>query len=91
MGRVEHEVNPRGPDISVDEQLARQLSAGLDHPNRPGHSLSAGVFPNQTQNSFDTGDWRCSSCTFGIFFLSYPSHQKNKKRGKEKQFYECSK
>lgn len=58
MGRLEHEVNPHGPDLSVDEQLARQLSAGLDHPNRPGHSLSAGVFPNQTQNSFDTDDWR---------------------------------
>ncbi|KAL3524161.1 hypothetical protein ACH5RR_016995 [Cinchona calisaya] len=58
MGRPEQEVNPRGPEISSDEQLARQISAGLDRPNLPGHSHPTGIFPNQPQNPLEAGDWR---------------------------------
>ncbi|KAL3521422.1 hypothetical protein ACH5RR_019571 [Cinchona calisaya] len=56
--RPEHEVNPRASEISSDEQLARQISAGLDRPSLPGHSQSTGIFPNQTPNQLEAGDWR---------------------------------
>ena len=62
VGRPEHEVNPRGSEISGDEQLARQISAGLDRQNLPGHGLSTGIFPEQTQNPLEVGDWRSSFC-----------------------------
>lgn len=51
LGRSEHEVNPHASEISRDEQLARQISTGLERPNLPGHNQSTGIFPNQTQNS----------------------------------------
>ncbi|KAL9240382.1 hypothetical protein vseg_014608 [Gypsophila vaccaria] len=41
--------------ISSDEQLARQLSAGLDLPNTGG---LGGVFPNQNTNSVEANSWR---------------------------------
>ncbi|KAK9724449.1 hypothetical protein RND81_05G072900 [Saponaria officinalis] len=41
--------------VSSDEQLARQLSAGLDLPNAGG---LGGVFPNQNPNSVEAGSWR---------------------------------
>lgn len=56
-GRPDNVVNPRAAEISRDEQLARQMSRGLDRPNLPNHSPHPGVFPNQSQNA-DTGDWR---------------------------------
>ncbi|CDP05329.1 unnamed protein product [Coffea canephora] len=58
MGRSEHEANSHASEISSDEQLARQISAGLHRPNLPGHGQSTGIFPNQTQNPLEAGDWR---------------------------------
>lgn len=77
VGRTESETNPRGREVLLDEQLARQLSSGLDQQNTLGHSLPLGVFPNQTQNLVDGGGaWRfafvlCSfpcMIAFGFFF-----------------------
>ncbi|EPS71683.1 hypothetical protein M569_03075 [Genlisea aurea] len=45
--------NARNVDISRDEELARQIGAGLDRQNLPGH----GEFPMQTQNA-ENSDWR---------------------------------
>ncbi|KAG8390247.1 hypothetical protein BUALT_Bualt01G0063900 [Buddleja alternifolia] len=56
-GRPDNGVNPNAPEISRDEQLARQMSIRLDRPDLPGHNLQPGVFPNQSQN-VETGDWR---------------------------------
>ncbi|CAI9092045.1 OLC1v1027188C1 [Oldenlandia corymbosa var. corymbosa] len=58
LGRHEHEVNSRGSEISGDEQLARQISAGLNRANLPGQGLATGIFPEQTQNTAEVGDWR---------------------------------
>ncbi|XP_059666951.1 E3 ubiquitin protein ligase RIN2-like [Cornus florida] len=51
------ETNPRTTEVSTDEQLARQISARLDWQSPAAHSLP-GVFPNQTQNPFESGGWR---------------------------------
>ncbi|KAF5743597.1 RPM1 interacting protein 2 isoform 1 [Tripterygium wilfordii] len=58
FGRPEVEANPRSSEAFNDEQLARQLSAGIDRQNIPGHTLHAGVFPNQTQNDIEGTSWR---------------------------------
>ncbi|PIN22400.1 E3 ubiquitin ligase [Handroanthus impetiginosus] len=55
--RAENGANTSAAEISRDEQLARQMSTGLDRPNLPGHTPHAGVFPNQSQNA-EVGDWR---------------------------------
>ncbi|XP_073310084.1 E3 ubiquitin protein ligase RIN2-like [Primulina huaijiensis] len=55
-GRAESGINTRTPDMSRDEELARQMSTGIDRPNPPGHNLHPGVFPNQSQNA-EIGDW----------------------------------
>ncbi|XP_075492245.1 E3 ubiquitin protein ligase RIN2 [Primulina tabacum] len=55
-GRAESGINTRTPDMSRDEELARQMSTGIDRPNPPGHDLHPGVFPNQSQNA-ETDDW----------------------------------
>ncbi|XP_073064389.1 E3 ubiquitin protein ligase RIN2-like [Primulina eburnea] len=55
-GRAESGINTRTPDMSRDEELARQMSTGIDRPNPPGHNMHPGVFPNQSQNA-ETGDW----------------------------------
>lgn len=57
-GRPEEEANPRAVDVSTDEQLARQISTGLDQHNPPGHTMPTGVFPNQMQNPLEGGAWR---------------------------------
>ncbi|KAK8975405.1 hypothetical protein V6N11_057499 [Hibiscus sabdariffa] len=51
LGRRENEANSRTAEALSDEQLARQISSGLNRPNMPGHTLPAGVFPNQMQNA----------------------------------------
>ncbi|XP_051143166.1 E3 ubiquitin protein ligase RIN2 [Andrographis paniculata] len=56
-GRPENVGNARAAEISRDEQLARQMSTGLDRPNIPGHNPHPGEFSNQSQNA-ETGDWR---------------------------------
>ena len=64
LGRTENEVNSRTGEALSDEQLARQINSGLDRQNMPGHTLPAGVFPNQMQNPVEGGPWR-----FGSFKL----------------------
>lgn len=58
VGRPEDVAGPRPREVSSDEELARQLSSGLDRQNAPGHTLPTGMFPNQTQNPSESGDWR---------------------------------
>lgn len=58
VGRPEDEANPRDREISSDEQLARQISSGLDRPNPAGPTLPAGVLPDQTTNPLESGEWR---------------------------------
>lgn len=57
VGRAEDPANVHASAASTDEQLARQLSARIDHPNTQGH---VGLFPLQNQNSLETGPWRGS-------------------------------
>ncbi|CAL5322997.1 unnamed protein product [Camellia sinensis] len=58
VGRPEGATIPRVVDVSTDEQLAHQISSGLDRHNPPGHTLPTGVFPNQMQNPLESGTWR---------------------------------
>ncbi|KAH9602354.1 hypothetical protein KSS87_020019 [Heliosperma pusillum] len=55
VGRPEREANSNTRAISTDEQLAHQLSAGLDLPNA---GRIDGSFPNQNQNSIGADAWR---------------------------------
>ncbi|KDP22422.1 hypothetical protein JCGZ_26253 [Jatropha curcas] len=55
VGRHENEASRQSGDISSDEQLARQISEGLDRQNGPPPT---GVFPNQTRNSIEGSPWR---------------------------------
>ena len=57
VGRAENETSPRVREISSDEQLARQISEGLDHQHSPGLTVP-GVFPNQTRNPLEGSPWR---------------------------------
>lgn len=63
VGRHENEVNLRGADTSADEQLARQLSLGLDR-NNAGQALPTGVFPGPAQNLVEGGAWRFGSLQY---------------------------
>lgn len=55
VGRSETELSSRNRAVSSDEQLAHQLSSGLDQPNAVGHG---GVFPNENQTSLEANAWR---------------------------------
>ncbi|KAL9237057.1 hypothetical protein vseg_011646 [Gypsophila vaccaria] len=55
LGRSENEASSNSRAVSNDEQLARQLRAGLRQPNSRG---LGGTFPNQNQNSIGAGTWR---------------------------------
>ncbi|XP_047325403.1 E3 ubiquitin protein ligase RIN2-like [Impatiens glandulifera] len=55
QGRTEDELSPHAADVSNDEQLARQISSGLDQ-HTPAQ-ISAGVFSNPTQNPLETSPW----------------------------------
>ncbi|XP_052185636.1 E3 ubiquitin protein ligase RIN2-like [Diospyros lotus] len=57
MGRSEEEANHLVADVSTDEQLARQMSSGLDRHNPPSNALPTGVFPDQMHNPLETGPW----------------------------------
>lgn len=57
-GRSENETNPSTAEISSDEQLARQMSAGFDRQNSARHTMPAGLFPNQTPNNAEGVPWR---------------------------------
>lgn len=65
VGRPENEAHPHNEETSSDEQLARQISSGLDRQNSSGHTLPTGVFPNQTQNPAE-GPWRYTSLLMRI-------------------------
>lgn len=67
VGRPENEAHPRHEETSSDEQLARQISSGLDRQNSSGHTLPTGVFPNQTQSPAE-GPWRFNSLLLTITF-----------------------
>ncbi|KAF3433143.1 hypothetical protein FNV43_RR24245 [Rhamnella rubrinervis] len=58
VGRTENEANTSSGEVLSDEQLARQISSGLDRQNTFGNTLPTGVFPNQTQNSTEGSPWR---------------------------------
>ncbi|GAB2233377.1 hypothetical protein Droror1_Dr00002599 [Drosera rotundifolia] len=53
-GRTDRESSSRAAEVSNDEQLAHQLSAGLDQTNAARQE----PFPNQSPNSFDADPWR---------------------------------
>uniref|UniRef100_A0A803LMJ2 RING-type domain-containing protein n=1 Tax=Chenopodium quinoa TaxID=63459 RepID=A0A803LMJ2_CHEQI len=54
VGRSESEASSHTRVVSSDEQLARQLSSGVDPVNAGG----VGVFPNQNQISPEVNPWR---------------------------------
>ncbi|CAK9309363.1 unnamed protein product [Citrullus colocynthis] len=57
----ENDVNPRAGETFSDEQLARQISAGLNRQNATIPTLPAGIFPNQTQNPVEGSPWRSTN------------------------------
>ncbi|WCJ36482.1 E3 ubiquitin protein ligase RIN2 [Euphorbia peplus] len=70
-GRSVNETTQRAGILS-DEQLARQLSEGLDQQNPP--ALPVGVFPNQARNSIDGSPWR-SAGVDSPWLHSWPGQQ----------------
>ncbi|EOY22894.1 RPM1 interacting protein 2 isoform 3 [Theobroma cacao] len=72
LGRPENEANSRTGEALTDEQLARQINSGLDRQNVPGHTLPAGVFPNQMQNPVDGSPWRTAGLDSG-WLHSWPN------------------
>ncbi|XP_010035025.2 E3 ubiquitin protein ligase RIN2 [Eucalyptus grandis] len=68
----ENEASPSSEVLS-DEQLARQLSVGLDGQNSSENVLPPGLFPSQTQNPMDEGTWRNAGLNSG-WLNSWPSH-----------------
>jgi len=69
VGRSETESSSRNRAVSSDEQLAHQLSSGLDQPNAGGHG---GVFPNQNQTSLEANAWRLDYSLLGFFVVYLP-------------------
>lgn len=53
VGRPEGDVSPPAADVSTDEQLARQLSLGLNQRNATGRNLPQEGFPNQMPNPLE--------------------------------------
>ncbi|OVA09802.1 zinc finger protein [Macleaya cordata] len=58
MGSRENNAHSHTGEVMNDEQLARQISSGLDQQNAPGHGLPIGGFPNQPQAPSDSIPWR---------------------------------
>ncbi|KAJ7982508.1 E3 ubiquitin protein ligase rin2-like protein [Quillaja saponaria] len=56
--RTENEANSQSGEVLSDEQLARQLSAGLDWRNTARHTLPTEAFSNQTPNPSEGVPWR---------------------------------
>ncbi|XWS47662.1 hypothetical protein CRYUN_Cryun13aG0003500 [Craigia yunnanensis] len=73
LGRTENEANSRTGEALSDEQLARQINSGLDRQNMPGHTLPAGVLPNQMQNPVESSPWRSAGLDSG-WLHSWPNH-----------------
>ncbi|KAL9321637.1 hypothetical protein ACSQ67_009690 [Phaseolus vulgaris] len=57
-GVPQNEASSDAGTISSDEQLARQISAGLDRPNPSRHTMPTGLYPNQTLNTPEGVTWR---------------------------------
>ncbi|XVF54972.1 hypothetical protein PTKIN_Ptkin05aG0223400 [Pterospermum kingtungense] len=72
LGRNENEANSHAREVSSDEQLARQINLGVDRQNMPGHTLPAGVFPNQIQNPVEGNPWRSAGLDSG-WLHSWPN------------------
>ena len=66
VGRSETESSSPNRAVSSDEQLAHQLSSGLDQPNAVGHG---GVFPNENQTSLEANAWRLVYSLLGLFVV----------------------
>ncbi|XP_019427192.1 PREDICTED: E3 ubiquitin protein ligase RIN2-like isoform X3 [Lupinus angustifolius] len=71
-GRPENEANSTTEEVSSDEQLARQISAGLDRANSARHTIPAGLYPNQTPNSTEGVPWRGAGLDAG-WLHSWPN------------------
>ena len=70
VGRQENDVNPHAGETFNDEQLARQISAGINRQNSAIPTLPAGIFPNQTQNTVEGSPWRSVPSLQILFFIS---------------------
>lgn len=68
-GRSRDDANLRTGEVSSDEQLARQISSGLDLAGPAAHALPAGVFPNQTHDALESSVWRFSFLCFLTWLL----------------------
>ncbi|KHN26451.1 E3 ubiquitin protein ligase RIN2 [Glycine soja] len=67
-----NETNSDAGTISSDEQLARQISAGLDRPNSARHTMPTGFYPNQTLNTPEGVPWRGAGLDSG-WLHSWPN------------------
>ncbi|XP_020223673.1 E3 ubiquitin protein ligase RIN2 [Cajanus cajan] len=72
VGVPENETNSNAGTISSDEQLARQISAGLDRSNSARHTLPTGLYPNQTLNTPEGVHWRGAGLDSG-WLHSWPN------------------
>ncbi|KAJ1406750.1 Zinc finger, RING-type [Sesbania bispinosa] len=72
VGRQENETNSSTGEVSSDEQLARQMSAGFDRSNSARHTMPAGLFPNQTLNNAEGVPWRGAGLDSG-WLHSWPN------------------
>ncbi|KAK7259736.1 hypothetical protein RIF29_25349 [Crotalaria pallida] len=70
--RPENEANSTTAEISSDEQLARQISAGLDRANSARHAIPAGLYPNQTPNAAEGVPFRAAGLDAG-WLHSWPN------------------
>ncbi|XP_047162848.1 E3 ubiquitin protein ligase RIN2 isoform X2 [Vigna umbellata] len=65
-GVPENEASSDTGTMSSDEQLARQISAGLDRPNNARHAMPTGLYPNQTLNTPEgVQGWTQVGCILG--------------------------
>ncbi|CAL0311008.1 unnamed protein product [Lupinus luteus] len=72
VGQPENEANSTTEEISSDEQLARQMSAGLDRANSARHTSPAELYPDQTQNIVEGVPWRGAGLDAG-WLHSWPN------------------
>ncbi|KAL9321635.1 hypothetical protein ACSQ67_009688 [Phaseolus vulgaris] len=70
-GVPQNEASSDAGTISSDQQLARQISAGLDRPNPSRHTMPTGLYPNQTLNTPEGLDSGWLHFTFAFFFFFF--------------------
>ncbi|XP_042504724.1 E3 ubiquitin protein ligase RIN2-like [Macadamia integrifolia] len=56
--RPEENTNHHTGEVTDNEQLARQISSGLERQNTSGHTLPVGAFSNMQQNPSESFAWR---------------------------------